>query len=58
MYYKFQNKNSIYTYTSISNDNIIVNIGSAIFYNNLFQDVENKNIIHSISQLSFMISMQ
>ena len=47
MYYKFQNNNSIYTYTNITaNDNIILNIGSGVFYNNLFQDVENKNIVH------------
>lgn len=47
MYYKFQYKNNIYTYTEInSNKNLILNIGSSILYSNLFQDINNKNIVH------------
>lgn len=45
--YKFQYGNSVYTYTNIHNiNNVILNIGSSSFYSNLFQDVNNKHIVH------------
>ncbi len=47
MYYKFQYKNNIYTYTEInSNKNIILNIGSTALYSNFFQNINNENIVH------------